>query len=385
MARSHLIIITLLYGIVAAISFQQYGVKYVNDSHRYLEYANTLAHGLYFDPHNFWYISYAFFLLIVRTVSTSYLLIIVIQYLISYLAVLSVYQSTYFLFQNSRSSLVASCLYILFYELMVWNSYILTESLYASFMCFSLHSLLWYQNKPSTPRLFVMGGIILFTAMIKPTGIALVGALVAVGIYILSKRIKALLAKILVMLTLITAFAIIIDKMLTTYLIMENYQLGEVIYGLTTLPHHTQYSSLLVTPPENIYVPEEGTRPLLKVIYFITHHPWYWTKLFFTKLFFFLGHVRPFWSTAHNLFSVLFLVPVYILAGRTLIKRVIPFHHSIFTITFISIHVLSVCITSEDWDGRFLVPLLPPLIMLSSHSFIDIIPFLPRVRPLHLP
>jgi hypothetical protein len=383
MARSHLTIITLLYGLVAMISFQQYGVKFVNDSPRFIEYADNLAQGFYFDPHNFWYIGYAYFLLIVRTISSSYLIITIVQYLISYLAVLAIYRSTEFLFKNSRSSMVACCLYILFYELMAWNSYILAESLYASFTCFSLYSFLCYHDKPSALRLLAVSGVLIFTAMIKPTGIALVGALAAIGIYALQKRVKSIAPKTLAILVMAVVFMMITDKMLTTYLIMENYQNGEVIYGLVTLPHHTQYGSLLVTPPENLYVPQEDMRPLLKIIYFIGHHPWYWTKLFFTKLFFFLGHIRPFWSTGHNLFSVSFLVPVYILAIRTLLKKVITVPHAIFAITFLSIHVLSVCITSEDWDGRFLMPLLPVFFILSSHSFPDIFTSLRRLKQSH--
>jgi hypothetical protein len=40
--RTALLVITLLYSAISAMMFHHFGIKYVNDSHRYLEYAQEL-------------------------------------------------------------------------------------------------------------------------------------------------------------------------------------------------------------------------------------------------------------------------------------------------------------------------------------------------------
>lgn len=165
-------------------------------------------------------------------------------------------------------------------------------------------------------------------------------------------------------LTILT-LSILANRMLVTYNVMENYEKGEVIYAITTLPFKPEYASLIVPPPSSIHLPPPNDQPLFKILSFVFHNPLYWGRLFLTKIFFFLVHVRPYWSTAHNIFSLAFLLPMYFLFFKGIKRSKIDYQIVIFTYAYLVIHIVSVGVTSEDWDGRFLVPLLPIVLLFS--------------------
>ena len=70
-SKYHLLILSLLFWVIASLIFVKFGVKNVNDSHRYLEYATNLKNGFYIDRHNIWYIGYVIFIYLVRLISGS--------------------------------------------------------------------------------------------------------------------------------------------------------------------------------------------------------------------------------------------------------------------------------------------------------------------------
>jgi hypothetical protein len=358
-----LLTISILYSIVSLILFAHYGVKYVNDTERYLEYAQNLKAGFYFDPHNFWYIGYVSFVLFVQLVFHSLLAQVVIQYILYFFALLAIYQTSLLLFDDKLSALVAAIGMILFIEMPMWNSYLLAESLYTACICFSLLRLAQWWRTPSGLNLFLAMTAVLFTFLIKPTGIALLISTSAVVYFLGMRRIHSPVNRWGISLLSVIGFTLLINRMLTTFLILENYQSGEVIYAVTTTPVDTAW--LTVATPSPLFVPPADQPPLLRVISFIFHHPVYWSKLFLAKTGYFLFHIRPYWSWVHNVFSLVFLLPVYYFATKA-IRSAIETPVIIFAITYILFHVISIGVTSEDWDGRFLAPVLPVVFLLAG-------------------
>ncbi|WP_380805234.1 hypothetical protein [Shivajiella indica] len=161
------------------------------------------------------------------------------------------------------------------------------------------------------------------------------------------------------------------NQMVSTFGFIENYKIGELIYGVTQYSNIPYYDLLIIDRPENMILPNNDQLPLVQMLCFIYHQPVYWLKLFFGKLFLFFGHVRPFWSFWHNMFSILFLVPIYVY----FIRGIFNSNHSkglkISALIYIVFHALSVCMMSVDWDGRFLLPVLPILFILSSRSVLS--------------
>jgi len=363
------VILTIVFTVISLWLFNTYGVKHVNDSHRYLNYATNLEQGFYFEEHNFWYIGYAFFILIVKQVHDRELAIIIAQNLVSLLAALSLFRASKILFNDTNGAFLAALAYLLFFEIPTWNFYILCESIYCSFVCFSLFFLAKIYAKQATNKTYILAFIeVLFTSQIKPPGVSLIGAILVVLLVNANRHIKNPLLYRTVILGSILIFVLLLNRMLATYLIIENYQLGEVVYAITTLPFRPEYDWLLVTPPDDIYLPSEDLAPLIRISSFVFHHPIYWTKLFLIKSFFFLIHVRPFWSAAHNIYSVLFLLPAYGFFIKALTQQGLRNPLTIFLCTYLILHWLSISITSVDWDGRFLMPVLSIIFLFSASA-----------------
>lgn len=361
------LIVALFCG-VSIYLFYRHGVKIVNDSSRYLEYAGNLENGFYFDQHNFWYIGYVLFVFVINLFFDGPLSIVIAQYILSLIAVVLVYKTSLLLFINTKAAIISSVSYILFIEILSWNSYILCESLYCSLTCISLYLIACtYKRTDPPPYLYILTAVAVgITTLTKPTGIALLGAILTIAFIRLWHNKKNISFRIAAALVVGTTFILVINKMLSTYLVIENYQLGEVIYAITTLPHNALYDTLIIDPPDNIYIPSQQYPPLLRIVMFILNNPFYFFWLFSSKVFYFIFHIRPYWSLTHNLFTLLFLIPFYFYCIRAFVAQNIQKEIKIFSAIYLLIHCISIGLTSEDWDGRFLMPLLPLIFLLGA-------------------
>jgi hypothetical protein len=290
------------------------------------------------------------------------------QYVLGLLAAIALYYTSVNLWGNRTHAFVTILFFLIFIEIGQWASYILAESLFVSFICFSLYLLSLTYKKSKNKLLYLATAIVIFfTSFIKPTGVAFIGSLLIVLVVQVLRQQKSKVWRASLIGFSILAFLILVNQMLTTFLIMENYQKGEIIYAISTLPPRAEYEMMVITPPKEIYIPEENLPPLIKVIAFIFHHPIYWTQLFASKLFFLMAHVRPYWSKIHNVYSLAILLPGYVLFFKG-IKIERDNMLLVFSISYLVIHLLSVSITSDDWDGRFLLPMLPIIFLFTGRG-----------------
>lgn len=353
---------------INVVLFIKDGVKIVADSERYIEYATRLHDGFYFDPHNFWYIGYSLYIALIQQLHGDVMGVVIGQYALGLLAVVALYHASLYIWNNRWSAWCTTLFYLLFIEIASWNAYVLTESIYLSFTCFSLYFLARVTREPSWAVGSITFIVVLFTIFIKPTGIALAGALSWVLLAYYLQRLNNRIIRVAVVLISVSTFIYLVNQRLATYLIMENYQSGEVIYGVTTVKDRAGVSIFLLDVPENSYHPSAHLPPIVKMVLFFLHHPVYWLKLFFTKAYYLLFHIRPFWSVGHNVFSLIVLIPAYFYCIRVFLKERSKNQVVTFAIVYLAIHVLSVCMTSEDWDGRFLMPMLPVVFFFSGHG-----------------
>jgi len=370
--RKHLIdpgAIAFLWLAVNGVLYSMNSIKVVTDSKRYLEYATGLVSGFYFDSHNFWYIGYALFIALIFKFGGGIVGIVIGQYILGLAAVLALYRAAFMLWSSRISAFITCILFLLFIDISSWNSYVLTESIYVSFICFSMYGLVFiYKGERRWFVLLLISLIVLFTSMIKPTGIAMLGAVCVVGISIILKRISSLAIRVVFVLMITVLFGLLVNRMLTTYLVIENYHSGEIIYAVTTIPDQSRVEGLILETPDDLYYPPASDPPAIRIAAFILHHPLYWTNLFLHKVYYLLSHTRPFWSAKHNIFSAVFLLVAYASFFMGIRDKLIGREVVIFAVTFLLVHVLSVGITSDDWDGRFLIPMLPVIFIFSGHG-----------------
>jgi hypothetical protein len=91
--------------------------------------------------------------------------------------------------------------------------------------------------------------VVLFTFSIKPTGVALLGALIVIIIYQSLVKFKSRLISFGLIALITFGFVLLLDQMLKNYLILENYKLGEVVYTATEVGEKYDVSYLLIDVP----------------------------------------------------------------------------------------------------------------------------------------
>jgi hypothetical protein len=367
-----LVIVLSFWFIVNSILFSDLGIKVVADSSRYIEYANGMMSGFYIEEHNFWYIGYAIYLLIIFELFAGSLMAAVIgQYVLSFLAVITIYKAAILLSKSAATSVVTCLLFIAFADIQQWSSYILAESVYTSFICFSIYSLaILNERKGGIIRVSIAVAVVTVTFFIKPTGIALLGALMGTICYELLSRILSRSTRLIIIFLSVALLLLLANSMMATYKIVENYVAGEVVYGVRSYAGESSIEGLTVSPPNDLHIPDSPA-PIVQVVQFIVQNPLYWLKLFSLKVYYLLSHTRPFWSSWHNWYSILILVPSYILFLSALVGKTLDVRVKLFSAIFLLIHIFSVGVTSTDWDGRFLIPMLPVIFVLSGAGLND--------------
>ena len=364
------IIIFLSFIILNSVLYSFLGLKVMADSPRYLMYAEEmLAKGFYIDPHNIWYVGYVLFIWFFKYLGLSLYYVILFQYIFSLIAVFSIFFSAKIWSGSWAGAWIAAMLYLLFFEISIYNSYILCESLFVSFISISLLIFsIWSLRGVSWLNLTLGIPIVLFTIFIKPTGFSILACLVLSAIMRIFNLSIPNPFKWTGSGVILICLILFLNKSLGSFSFLLEYLRGDLIFGMFLFTDKPFYDLMNVRPPVDVFVPDETLPPLIRLIQFIFFNSVFWVKLFFGKIFYLLFHIRPFWSGWHNVFSLLFLMPVYI----SFFKGINFFFEvskkgSLLMISFLCIHILSVGMMIEDWDGRFLMPMLPVVFLISGH------------------
>jgi 4-amino-4-deoxy-L-arabinose transferase-like glycosyltransferase len=308
---------------------------------------------------------------LIRLLSENYVVLILAQYLLGYLSIVSFYRTGVML-SSVQTSLLATILFLLFIDTSFWSSYILVESFYLSSLCFAFYFLArWYKGNLNGPYVLLLLVACVIAFFAKPTSIALIAALVASILFTLIKRIASKKANATLGIIGFLLLMILANKMLGTFTLIENYKTGEIVYAMSTFPDHPNYNQVMVSVPDDLYIPEMNHFPIVRLAEFVIHNPVYWSELFFKKVAYSLAHIRPYWSTIHNAYMLILLIPIYLFAARAVIMKLFPTEIIVFVLTYFLIHLLIFGCTTVDWDGRFFLPLVPVLTFMAAVGFFN--------------
>ena len=370
----HYLILGLFFLAINTFLYQKLGIKIANDSPRYLEYAHLiLTKSIFYKPHDFWYLSYTLFITIVKLFSESNLYIILFQLILSWFSIIILYKSSLLLFKDLTIAFTTSFVYLSFIEISYWNFYVLTESFYTSMMCIAIYLVIRMYHYPNNKNLLFCLISCLITFFTKPTGISVAVALAILLAYqyknVILKTPKYVLIYSTIVIILISY--ILINSMLKTFILIENYLLGEIVYGITTLPGFPSMGILTIdVDMTSMNVPDKNHSPIMRNFLFFIQNPVFFLKLFGLKLFWYLAHCKPYFSVIHNVFIVILLYPMYLFFGISLAENTIEKPIKLFLSSIIIINCLIVSLTSEDWDGRFLMPILPAIFLLGTRQMV---------------
>lgn len=330
----------------------KFGINSGCDTQGYIDFGQQLFNGNIGFSREFLYISYGAVLAFFKYLNLNVKFIVLIQVIASYLAMVCVYDISKNIFQSKTSGLIASLFYVFWFKIHEWNFFLYTESLYTSFSIF----VIWFLvSKKITIQNVVWFIVVLtFTIFIRPSSVSLILGLLVYGLINIYKNVNfKWFSFIFVSSFLVFLFGV--NTWLQFYDLIPSYLKAEIIYPNI---------SLGVSCPDNVKVMNRGI-PLFDLMSFIVCNPIYFGKLFLIKWVLFYTNVKPYFSVWHNAFIVVFLSFVYVLTFGV-VKYNIRNIAVIMLLSIILCQGLIVGLTTENWDGRFLIPILPLFFILSS-------------------
>ena len=342
-----------LFLITSVVLWLKLGIRHGGDTPLYLAGATTLLRGQPLSGVANAYAGYMRFVAWHERLGVGEPGLIVTQILLSGLAMLALYDASRRM-AGRVAGFIAASVYAINVDVLRFNDYVLTDSVFTSGLVLTIYAAL----RAFDARSFHWGTLAVVLALTLAT-VRMNGwwLLPAVCLFLLLTWIRGRLGLWVAATCLIVAVAIG-GILLTLRHSGATSGLGPLLYEGWVIGDDVS-SRLPMPDPGPLQQPRLSAAPR-----YLAQHPVACGRLVMTRIGVELAHVRPFYSRAHNL-AIMFVYPLLyglaVLGWRR--SRREPF--AWLCLGLVGLHLSLVGLTCADWDGRFLLMVLP-LVMLWS-------------------
>ena len=254
---------------------------------------------------------------------------------------------------NRTAAVAAVILFAVNVELAFWSAYVLTDALYASLVVVSTLAMLAAAESSSTRGYGAAIVLIVATASVRPNGWLLVPIALVFWIGAGSRTRLALVTAGVVVVTLAAATLI---PALTQGVASESPQ-QSLVNGTVLWRSPIWKRTMPAAAPMPQSWIEGGT--------YVLQHPVPSVLLAVTRVGVEVAHVRPYYSLAHNALVCATYLPLYALAvaGAWFAWSAVQTR---LVVSIIGAHLALVGLTFADYDGRFILYVVPLLTLLAA-------------------
>jgi hypothetical protein len=360
--KSYVKILVLVWVLCNAVLYRMYGIETSFESIKYISQAKLLIQTGGFSSGNFLYYSVPI-LLIAFSIKTGlgFGFVVAVQIALNGFSVYCFYRLVKKLTSSEKLAFLYSLAFLAMAYYQVYNLYLFSESLFFSFSI--IYTYILFTTEKFILRswiiIIVLLSLLYFT---RPVGIFFIPASFFYFLFRFYRR-KALWVLTIIGVVFIPAFYLLVNYSLGSggeLNFLLPYQNEQVICGVST-----------VTFPHELTIP--GDKNSIGGLWYIISHHWsLFSRLAIQRLMAFFRITRSFYSIPHNVFLCLYFYPLYILivAGlRKMAGRHLP--EFVFIMVIILLTVITVMLSCDEWHNRFLLALLPFLLLLSTAAFFN--------------
>ena len=350
------------------------GIQYWLDSERYLMGAESLLNGIPIIDRGNQYFGYMIFIALIKLIGLPLEFVIIFQIIISIIAAITLFNLAKYITGNSISGYLAISLYMLNPFINTWHTFILTESLYSSFVIFSCWALYKVLNTRTYKYIIIFSVILLSTIFIRPNGWIFLPIFICFFIFYSKFKLKFKISSVII---IFFSFIILansiptLQKAINATTPIELMKKGEVIWG---------HPELRIDMPKEEIKNQENWSQGYK---YIIKHPYSSSKLAFLRIGNMFIQIRSHHSITYKAHILLWIIPAYLLAFLGIIK----YRKSMITRIVLAViigHALIVALTYSTHESRFLIYILPIIYLLSGCGFIYVLqkltPFLTKQK-----
>ncbi len=348
--------------IVQAICLLKTGIVEKGESLKYINEALLFANGGQFSqPKYLFYSVYIAIRLFFEEAGLGATGVYIFQLLLNLVSIFFFYKLSIRYFNSERSAKIAALLLIVCLPWQLWTTHLYTESVFINLVIIFTYFLLKPDKKAG--GYFLTGFFLMLLIFTRPTG------MLFIPLVLIWYRIKWIRGK--KWITLLSASLV----SLGAFALILNYAMkgeGEFEFLKPFIEEHI-ICGVPLASNSTLDLPADGNS-IQGLFYYVSHNSLHFLKLSFQKLGAFFGLTRSYYSPLHNLAIRLFFYPVYAMALVGLVfARKNKNDMAIFLISGIGLFAFSVTLTCDDWLNRFIMPVLPYIMLLATAGITFII------------
>lgn len=349
------LLLFFLWLVLQAVLFFQFGivtkgeaVKYIAEAEYWMQYHN------FSQPKYLFYSVYIAIRLFFEEAGLGATGVYIFQLILNLVSLFYFYKLSFRYFNNERPAQIASFLLIVCLPWQLWTTHLYTESVFIDLVIIFTYFL--FKPNKTLGGYLLTGIFLLLLIFTRPTGMLFI-PLVLIWYVIKWIREKKWIILSSASLVSLGAFALIL-----------NYAMkgeGEFEFLKPFIEEH-----IICGVPQDfnktLDLPADGNS-IQGLFYYVSHNPLHFLKLSFQKLGAFFGITRSYYSPMHNLAIRIFFYPLYAFALIGLFsRRKENTEMAIFLLFGSGLFALSVTLTCDDWLNRFIMPVLPYIILLAT-------------------
>jgi hypothetical protein len=339
--KYHLFFLAGIWCIVQIVAWLRFGIVLKGESQKYiLEAEYFWQHYKFSEPKYIFYSVYITIQLIFNKTGLGFTGIYLFQLALNLFSIYSFNKLCNQVFSNRIIAFASTLLLILCYPWQSWTTHLYTESVFLSLVTEQWWTWL----------------LLLLVLLARPTGMLIIPI---AGAHYLARFVqeRKWLSFSVFGLGCIVALALLLNYAMRgegEFDFMKPFVEEHIICGVAT-----NSNSHPILPANG-----NSVQGLLE---YIVRNPNHFTELAFKKLRAFFGMTREYYSGGHNMYLVLFFYPLYLLGifgvfdktrQRWLIIQ--------YCLGMILIFSISVALTCDDWLNRFIMPIVPFIILMAA-------------------
>jgi hypothetical protein len=351
-----LMIPVLLWAVVNVVAILGFGFRTYGDASIFVGAAEKLLAGTPWLPVERSYSGYIVLLAALERLHLGITSVFLVQFALSLLALWAVFGLATAMC-DVRAGMIAALLCAINVDMQVWNLYLLTDSLYVS--CVVITAFLI--SRPDRASTMSAVALSLVSATIRPTGWLLVPIVLSV-IAVRYWRATATRA-----IAIAVIWAGFVGFMATSSMkdAIEYERPGEMLRNGVVIWGY---------PAGRVVMPHDE-RPLARNwvgdVSYVARHPLATMSLAIRRVGTELAHGRPFYSLRHNIGVAAWYGPLFLLAGIGAVRRR-KAQATRIAAAIIGCHLALVAAMFADWDGRFLIHVVPLFTCLAAAGAVSL-------------
>lgn len=344
-------------------------VKYGNDSSTYISHAKQIIN---FDFSNLdiTKLSYIVLIAVVIFLKLNLTTIIILQFLTTVISSFCLYLMAKKIY-SKWVGLICISFFLAYLPMQLRNFYLLTEMLFINLSI--IFTYLVFFNREKKLLITIVGIFLLF---LRPQSFLILVS-IAITILLFSNYRKkfSFTFKIFTVLAFFFLLLFFINIGINYYNIMDSFSKG-IIWGYSFETKSICFNECITGLTNS----KSYEKNILGLLLYIKDNFIILSKVSAYKIVLFFAGWRPYYSFEHNLFILFFHIPIYLLFIIHFIKLRKLDQLEIFTLFYVLLSAVFIGITFADWSGRFIMYILPFMMIYASKCLIIFIVSLTKTK-----